>query len=94
MSRIAYFDCFSGASGDMCLGALIDGGLEVAQLESDLRQLRLSGYQLHAAPVARGGLAGTQVQVELDGSEQPARRLAEIRRTPEAQSTLAGFLNP
>ncbi len=44
--QIAYFDCFSGISGDMILGALIDAGLDLHQLESELNKLKISGYTL------------------------------------------------
>lgn len=44
--QIAYFDCFSGISGDMILGALIDAGLDLHQLESELGKLKISGYRI------------------------------------------------
>jgi hypothetical protein len=62
--KIAYFDCFSGISGDMVLGALVDAGCEVAQIESHLRQLPLSGWKIAAGKVERHGLRATQVTVE------------------------------
>ena len=46
--RVAYFDPFSGASGDMTLGALIDAGLPVERLSTELGRLRLGGYRLRA----------------------------------------------
>jgi uncharacterized protein (TIGR00299 family) protein len=61
--RIAYFDCFSGASGDMLLGSLLDAGLALADLEADLARLAVGGYRLAAGRVTRRGLTGTHFQV-------------------------------
>ena len=44
--KIAYFDCFSGVSGDMILGALLDAGLDIRELEAGLGKLKISGYKL------------------------------------------------
>jgi uncharacterized protein (TIGR00299 family) protein len=70
--RIAYFDCFSGISGNMVLGALLDAGLEASQLESELARLGLDGYQLVVEPVWRQGLSGTLVEVQI--AEQRVQR--------------------
>ena len=76
--RILYFDCYSGISGDMTLGALIDGGLEVKRLREVLGGLKLGGYSLEAEKVKRGGIAGTRALVRLDGSPPVERNLADI----------------
>jgi uncharacterized protein (TIGR00299 family) protein len=68
--RIAYFDCASGASGDMVLGALVDAGLELAALESVLAALKVDGWRLEAKPVERGGLRGTHLAVRTDASHR------------------------
>ena len=60
MSRIVYFDCFSGISGDMTLGALLDAGLDFKALKSGLGRLKLGGYELKVSKVRRGELAGTK----------------------------------
>ena len=74
---IAYFDCLSGISGDMILGAIIDAGLPLDDLKSELTGLGLSGYRLSAAKVKKAGMSGTQVVVE--STEQPTERhLSEI----------------
>ncbi len=79
--KIAYFDCFSGASGDMILGALVDAGLSLEQLQGELARLPLSGYALTARPVVKRGLAGAQVVITLAEEPQghPHRRLADIK---------------
>ncbi|MEA2641079.1 MAG: pyridinium-3,5-bisthiocarboxylic acid mononucleotide nickel chelatase [Chloroflexota bacterium] len=88
MSRVAYFDCFSGASGDMILGALIDAGLALDDLRSELGKLALTGYTIAAERVMPGGLGGTQVRVALTEPQRHGRHLAEIERIIES-STLS-----
>ncbi len=63
--KIACFNCFSGISGNMVLGALIDAGLEIEDLRQDLTRLNLSGYEIKARKVERGGITGTLVDVEI-----------------------------
>ena len=52
---IAYFDCFSGISGDMVLGALVDAGADLRAIESELRKLKLEGWTISAEKVKRRG---------------------------------------
>lgn len=61
--KIAYFDCFSGVSGDMTLGACVDAGLSIDVLKEQLALLHLHGYELSAEKVKRAGIAGTKVHV-------------------------------
>lgn len=70
--KIAYFDCFSGISGDMILGALIDAGLSVQGLESELSKLKISGFKLRVKKTLRGGISGTKFSV--DTNEPPVER--------------------
>ena len=77
MASIAYLDCFSGISGDMLLGALLDAGLSVQALRRELAKLGLKGYRLKAKKARRAGLAATQAVVELE-DDQPLGRLSEI----------------
>lgn len=63
--KILYFDCFSGISGDMTLGALIDLGVSVEDLKKELKKLNLSGYELSVNKTAKYGIAGTDVDVIL-----------------------------
>lgn len=70
--KIAYFDCFSGVSGDMILGALIDAGLDIRELESELGKLQISGYKIKAEKTIRKGISGTKFSIDI--IEQNARR--------------------
>lgn len=64
--KLAYFDCFSGISGDMTLGALVDAGCQVGHLRSELRGLEVSGWELSAEKVWKNGMAATQVKVKTE----------------------------
>lgn len=77
MARVGYLDCFSGASGDMILGALVDAGLSPQSLRAELAKLPLTGYRLSAGKVRRAVLTATQVRVTV-AKKQPPRRLADI----------------
>src|SRR3990167_10758696 len=61
--KIVYFDCFSGISGDMILGAFVDAGLDINFLQEQLAQLHLHGYEISAEKVKRAGICGTKVHV-------------------------------
>jgi hypothetical protein len=84
--KIAYFDCFSGISGDMILGALIDLGLGRDRLQAELDKLELSGYQLEVSSVTKGGIRGSKVEVKLSAQAQPVRNLAHIQQIIEPSS--------
>jgi len=64
--KIAYFDCFSGAAGDMFLGSLIDAGLDFSLFETELAKLNLPGYRLTAEKVSRSSIGGTKLDVHLE----------------------------
>ena len=81
--RIAYFDCFSGASGDMILGALIDAGLSPRGLREELEKLRIPTVRLKTERVLKAGLAATQVTVEGRNEKRIHRNLKEILRIIE-----------
>jgi uncharacterized protein (TIGR00299 family) protein len=84
--RIAYLDCFAGASGDMVLGALLDLGLPIKILNEAWQMLGLQGVQVKHERVQRGGMMGTQVQVH----DQGKRRIKDYgkMRTTIDDSTL------
>jgi pyridinium-3,5-bisthiocarboxylic acid mononucleotide nickel chelatase len=78
--KIAYFDCFSGASGDMILGALIDAGLSPLRLRQELKKLRIPTIRLRIKRVQKGGISATQVIVEGKGEKKHHRNLKEMLR--------------
>ena len=61
--RTAYFDCYSGISGDMILAALIDLGVENKHIVKALKKIDLKGYKFQAKNVQRNGIAGTQIKL-------------------------------
>lgn len=68
--RILYYDCFSGISGDMNLGALIDLGVDKDYLISELAKLKVDGYKIEVTADERKGITGTKVKVRLLSEEQ------------------------
>jgi len=84
MQRILYFDCFSGISGDMTIGALLDLGLDQARLLNDLTSLGLDGYRLAISKKTVGGISATDFDVITDGHESGKahvhRHLSDIVR--------------
>ncbi|RKY87446.1 nickel pincer cofactor biosynthesis protein LarC [candidate division KSB1 bacterium] len=75
--RIAYFDCFSGISGDMILGALIDAGLDIEELKSELKKLKLTGYDISTKRTEKKGISGTKFEVIVLEKHQE-RHLSDI----------------
>lgn len=63
MTKILYLDCSSGISGDMFLGSLIDCGVKIDYLISQLRKIKINGYILKARKVKRNGIVGTKFDV-------------------------------
>ncbi|MCP4251638.1 MAG: nickel pincer cofactor biosynthesis protein LarC [bacterium] len=81
---VAYFDCFSGASGDMILGALIDAGADVEHIGRQLAGLSVAGCSVSAEKVVKQGLSATQVTVPGESADSaPHRHLATIRKIIE-----------
>jgi pyridinium-3,5-bisthiocarboxylic acid mononucleotide nickel chelatase len=81
---IAYFDCFSGASGDMLLGALLDAGLERVDLETGLAKIGISPACLTISRQTQQGITGTNLSVAVDQSDHPVRNLPVVRTLLEA----------
>lgn len=65
---VAWFHCFSGIAGDMALGSLIDAGADIDEVRTGLGRLPVTGWELEAEPVLRGGLAGTKVHVHAEAT--------------------------
>jgi pyridinium-3,5-bisthiocarboxylic acid mononucleotide nickel chelatase len=76
--RTAYFDCFSGISGDMTIGALVDAGASFEALRVQLARLNVSGYELSSEKVTKQGIAGTKVHVRVYEPGAQHRRLRDI----------------
>ncbi|MCR4406550.1 MAG: nickel pincer cofactor biosynthesis protein LarC [Anaerolineae bacterium] len=85
-SRIVYFDCFSGASGDMLLGALLDAGLPLERLQAELDKLPLAGYELALEHQVRHGIAGSKLHVRDTLGTHPARHPQDVYALLEASS--------
>jgi len=75
--KIVYFDCFSGISGDMTVGALLDAGLKLETLEKELKKLGLTGYQLEVNKVVKKGISATRFKVKIK-EEGVERRFKDI----------------
>ena len=86
MTRIAYLDCVAGISGDMLLGAMLDAGLPLDSLNSELEGIAVAGWSLRAEPVKRGGIAATKAHVDLEEAPQPHRRLPDVLSIIEGSS--------
>ncbi|MBI4609999.1 MAG: nickel pincer cofactor biosynthesis protein LarC [Candidatus Rokubacteria bacterium] len=77
--KLAYFDCPSGVSGDMILGALVDAGCPLDVLGAELDKLALGGFRLSARQVTKGAFRATKVDVELEpAGPLPHRTLRDI----------------
>src|SRR5712691_9238517 len=68
--KTLYFDCFSGISGDMTIGALLDLGLDFDYLKSELKKLPVEGYELGARRVTRSNLSAMKFDVLMQGQEK------------------------
>lgn len=75
-----HFDCFSGISGDMTLGALVDVGLSPRALRQGLKALPVSGYRLKISKVHRGAIHATKVDVVISKVAEKHRSWTQIRR--------------
>ena len=86
MSRVMYFDCFSGAAGDMILGALLDAGLPFDALQQALGSLGVE-HELRVSRVVRAGITANHVEVlarERDRRDRPGQEPAHAH--PHAHS--------
>jgi pyridinium-3,5-bisthiocarboxylic acid mononucleotide nickel chelatase len=76
--RTLYYDCFAGIAGDMHLGALLDLGVEEADLRAELGRLGVPGWDLSVARTERGGISATSVEVQTCDCDPPRRHLADV----------------
>ncbi|MEE9610563.1 MAG: nickel pincer cofactor biosynthesis protein LarC [Desulfatiglandales bacterium] len=84
--KIAYLDCFSGISGDMFLGALLDAGLAFKDLKKALHTLPLDGYSLEVKREKRADLFGTRFLVKVETEKQISRGFKDIKKIIQAAS--------
>ena len=85
--KIVYFDCPSGAAGDMIMAALVDAGAPLDALRAELAKLRLEGWRLVAREVTKGAFRATKVDVEVDRrAHHEHRSLADILRILDASA--------
>ncbi|HTK29495.1 MAG TPA: nickel pincer cofactor biosynthesis protein LarC [Vicinamibacterales bacterium] len=92
MARVLYFDCFSGISGDMTLGALLDAGLPLDELKRAIGSLALPGVHIHADRVLRTGVSATKFTVhahEHDGAHDHGASAHARDHAPEPPHTHA-----
>lgn len=78
--RVLYYDCFSGISGDMNLGAMLDLGIDISFLRAELGKLKLEGWELLAESSQRHGITGTKVSVRQTRHEHAHRHLDDIEK--------------
>jgi len=78
--KIISYDCFSGISGDMNLGAMIDLGVEKSLLINELDKLNLKGWELIVQKDQRHGITGTKVTVKQTRHEHTHRHLSDIEK--------------
>jgi pyridinium-3,5-bisthiocarboxylic acid mononucleotide nickel chelatase len=81
--RVAYFDCYSGISGDMILGALFDCGVDPSKIHKVLQSIDLKDYKLTTSKVQRGLIVGTKAKVSLGkakDSHYSARKYSDIKK--------------
>ena len=83
--KTLYLDLFSGISGDMFLGALIDLGMPFGTLQTELQKLGLTGYHLHMRRDQRAAIAGVKFDVHIDSHAQ-----GHAHAEPDTDSPTAG----
>lgn len=86
--RIAYFDCFSGVSGDMCLGALVDAGVSIENLEKELKKIPIGTYKITAKTVMRNNFVAKKVDVVIPRGSggKVLKRWKEVERVIKKSS--------
>lgn len=82
MLKIAYFDCFSGISGDMIIGALLDAGLELDHLKTETSKLNIQNFEIKSEKVVKHNIAATKFDV-ITHEEKHYRHLKELLKVVE-----------
>jgi uncharacterized protein (TIGR00299 family) protein len=80
--KTIYFDCPTGISGDMCLGAFVDLGVDIERIKKELKKLPVKGYTITATRQRRQGIAGTRFRVKTSRATRQ-RTYEDIKRLIE-----------
>ncbi len=88
MAKIAYLDCFSGISGNMALGALLDCGIPQDSFRRELEKIGITGWRMEIREVVKAGLRGKYVDIQVEET-QPHRHLEDIEKLILASPLLA-----
>ena len=78
--KIAIIDCFAGISGDMTLGALINAGVPVKHIVTEIKKLGLSDFEIKTKTTQRHNISATKVDVFFDKKKQPDRKYLSIKQ--------------
>lgn len=76
--KVAYFDCFAGAGGDMIVGALVNAGAQAEALKASLAALGKLPFDVDFQTVHRGAISATRFNVTVHGDRHEHRRLPDI----------------
>ncbi len=85
-TRIAYFDTIAGISGDMTLGALVDAGIPVEYLKTELGKLDLPGYGIEAKHIQQSGITSVKFEVIPERDEKHHRHYSDIKKLIESSA--------
>jgi uncharacterized protein (TIGR00299 family) protein len=80
--KIAYLDCFSGISGDMCLGALVDAGVPIKKLLRELKKIPVRGYEICVRKVKKAGITAIKADVLLTAKSVELRAKSNTPSNP------------
>jgi len=92
VTRVACVNAFSGASGDMFLGAIVDLGIDPADLETTLKRLPLPGLKLDVREITRQGLRAHKVSAVFEGKEPTFRTLGQVKEALRGSNLDAALL--
>ncbi len=79
VTRVAWFHCFAGLDGEKALGALVDAGADLGEVDELVRRLPLDGWRIEAEPVLRAGLGATRVTITTSDDSNVVRTYAHIQ---------------